>query len=203
MINHKHKLTFIHVGKCGGSTIMEALRDNDINFNHIHLEPAKYNSDKKYLISLRNPVERFVSAFYWRKHLVLGKQKDRFAGEYDFFQKYATIENVIQEDINLLQTQYIHHVKECIHYYLADFVDQCNSSNIRGIVCTENLSEDIKNIFNIKVEAHCKNNKKRKTKIKQETRECLKKYFYKDYLIVEKLNNLKLLTKKQYEILSK
>lgn len=163
-----NNFTFIHIGKCGGSTINSLLRKNHFNFNVIHIKREKYKSCKKYLIVLRNPVERFVSAFYWRKHLVSTSQKNRFHGEYEFFQKYSTIESLIQNDITILKKQYIHHLKEDIHYYLGDFFNQCDPSNIIGIVCTENLNKDIQNIFDIKVGGvHKKNNIKKKKNLKK------------------------------------
>ena len=205
MIN-SDKFTFIHIGKCGGSTIRTTLANNNINFDKLHvydMEGFKCQSDKKYLIVLRNPVERFVSAFYWRKYLVSEKQKNRFDGEYEFFQKFATIEDLIQNDISILQKQYVHHIKEDMHHYLGDFVNQCDPTNIIGIICTEILNKDFERIFNIKVQGHEKDNSKRKTELKEEDHKIVKQYLHKDYLIIEKLNNLKLLTGEQYEILSR
>jgi hypothetical protein len=211
--------TFIHIGKCGGSTIRSLLRENNLNFKCVHTTPktvrspshpspllkTEYNSDTKYLIVLRNPVERFVSAFYWRKFRVstIPRQRHRYAGEYDFFQKYTTVEDLIQDGITALQRQYVHHIKQDIHYFLGDFVDQCNPSNVIGVICTENLNKDIKNIFHIKVQSRKNDNSKRKTTLREGDRKFLKKYLYKDYLVIEKLNNLSLLSKKQYKILSK
>ncbi len=195
---------FIHIGKCGGSTITNTLINHNIKFDRVHAARPQYQSDKKYLISLRNPVERFVSAFYWRKRLVSTKQKDRFYGEYNFFQKFTTIEDVINNDITSLRKNYVHHIKEDINFYLGDFVNQCDPTNVIGIVCTENLNKDIENIFDIKVRGvHINSNKKNKKELQEKYRESLKKYLYKDYLIIEKLNNLKLLTREQYGILSR
>jgi hypothetical protein len=179
------------------------LRANNFNFNRIHVQKFRYKPAIKYLIVLRNPIERFISSFYWRKHLVLNGQKNRFAGEYDFFQKFTTIEGLIQNDITILEKQYVHHLKEDIHYYLGDFADQCNPNNIIGVICTENLNNDIENIFNIQAGVHKNNNSKNKKELKEEYGDFLKKYLYKDYLVIEKLNNLKLLSEEQYGILSK
>jgi hypothetical protein len=202
IINNK-PFIFIHIGKCGGSTIVNALRNNNIEFDRVHITRPQYHSDKKYLIALRNPVERFASAFYWRKYLVSTSQKDRFYREYDFFQKFTTIESLMQSDITILEKQYVHHIKEDIHFYLGDFVNQCDPTNVMGIVCAENLNKDFENIFNVKTESHINNNGKRNKGLKEEYRESLKKYLHKDYLVIEKLNNLKLLTREQYEILSR
>jgi len=206
-ITNNRPLIFIHIGKCGGSTITNTLNNNNIKFNRVHVTCPQYQSDKKYLIAIRNPVERFVSAFCWRKFLVSRNhepwQKDRFHGEYNFFQKFTTIESLMQSDITILEKQYVHHIKEDIHFYLGDFVNQCDPTNVMGVVCTENLNKDLENIFNIKNELHINNNSKSKKKLKEEYREPLKKYLHKDYLVIEKLNNLKLLTREQYEILSR
>lgn len=203
MINKDDKLTFIHIGKCGGSTICTTLKNNQINFDEVHVRSFKFQPDKKYLITIRNPVERFVSAFYWRKYLASDQQKNRFGGEYEFFQKFATIEDLIDDDISILQKQYVHHIKEDIHFYLGDFVNQCDPANIKGIICTENLNKDFERIFNIKIQKHEKKNSKRKKSLKEKDFRFLKKYLEKDYLVIEKLNNLKLLTTEQYKILSR
>ena len=200
------KFTFIHIGKCGGSTITQALIDSGLyrRCTHVHVEKPKYNSTEKYLIAIRNPIERFVSAFYYRKYQTtqLPKERYRFTGENEFLQKYATIEDLIQDDITTLQRQYVHHIKEDIDFYLGDFVDQCNPSNIIGIVCTKSLSKDLENALDVKPKV-LYNANKQKQKLKKESREFLKKYLYKDYLVIEKLNSLKILSREQYEMLSK
>lgn len=221
MINKDDKLTFIHIGKCGGSTVNTTLKNNQINFNLVHIGGCyidkygtngehtleriefKFQSEQKYLIVIRNPVDRFVSAFYYRRHLALGLEKNRFDGEYEFFQKFATVEELIENGISILQKQYVHHIKEDIHFYLGNIINELSPENVVGVVCTETLNEDIERIFNIKVELHERKNSNRKKPIKEKDFRFLKNYLNKDYLVIEKLNNLKLLTAKQYKILSR
>ena len=50
-------LTFIHIGKTGGSTIQTLL-----NLKQYHLN-RNYNYKNKFIIWVRNPIARFVSAF--------------------------------------------------------------------------------------------------------------------------------------------
>jgi hypothetical protein len=50
-------LTFIHIGKTGGSTIQKIL-----NLKQYHLN-KNYNFNNKFIIWVRNPIARFVSAF--------------------------------------------------------------------------------------------------------------------------------------------
>ena len=83
-------ITFIHIGKCGGTTIKRTLIDNAVKFRHIHLKRPEHEPDSKYLIALRNPVERFISAFYWRRFLLLSGQE---AGgkELEFYKEYKDL----------------------------------------------------------------------------------------------------------------
>jgi hypothetical protein len=51
------KLRFIHIGKCGGTTIVN-------NFNLIEYHHTNhYSNDENYIIWIRHPLKRFVSAF--------------------------------------------------------------------------------------------------------------------------------------------
>lgn len=49
---------FIHIGKTGGTTIESIFR-----FKKVHINKPKVKPGKKYVISIRNPIHRFVSAF--------------------------------------------------------------------------------------------------------------------------------------------
>jgi hypothetical protein len=56
-------LSFVHIGKSGGTTIHHLLKENKIDFKEYHMVVKNYNSNEKYIIWLRNPISRFVSAF--------------------------------------------------------------------------------------------------------------------------------------------
>jgi hypothetical protein len=68
-----NNLVVIHIGKCGGSTVVTELRSNNINFENIHVRNVKYEVNKTYVIIIRNPIQRFISAFNWRHYLVTNK----------------------------------------------------------------------------------------------------------------------------------
>lgn len=74
------KIIFIHVGKCAGSTIMRQLRSRLPVYVDIH-EMHCYNSneiirdlvnanlkDAIFLVTLRDPISRFISAYNWDRH---------------------------------------------------------------------------------------------------------------------------------------
>ena len=43
-------LVVIHIGKCGGSTVVTELRSNNINFENRHVRKVKYEVNKTYVI---------------------------------------------------------------------------------------------------------------------------------------------------------
>ena len=61
-------LVFIHIGKTGGSTINNILKEQ-IMFKEYHLK-KEYKPNEKYIIWIRNPLSRFVSAFNYTKYCV-------------------------------------------------------------------------------------------------------------------------------------
>ena len=62
-------LAFIHIGKTGGSAIYKILTEKKINFIEYH-NTQNYNINKKFIIWVRNPLSRFVSAFNYLYYLV-------------------------------------------------------------------------------------------------------------------------------------
>ena len=164
-------LHVIHVGKCGGSTITELINScNTVTsrYQHIyfsHVEGFKFFENCDYVLCLRNPIARAISAFAWRRKLVLvdshPNQVNRFSGELNVFQRYSnfaemlellylesddTLDQYVARDFNL-----IHHLRENIHFYLSPLENILSSSNLLGIICQETLSEDCLQLFGIHV----------------------------------------------------
>ncbi len=207
---------FIHIGKCGGTTLLTEFKNNKLLFNHIHLRKFNYNPKKSYVIVIRNPIKRFISAFYWRMYRVCDKkdQENKFKGEKQLLLKYKTINNYAENIYNengelnedfILPKKYIHHIVQDINYYLGDFLNKVNIKNIKAILLTENLNSDLNKHFNIQTNEQIYNNKKKKydTFLSEKGYNNIRKFIDKDYKCIDKLFELKLINEDQYKILSK
>ena len=201
-------LKLIHIGKCGGTTVDSILAQNNIRHENIHVKKPVFNSNDKYLIIIRNPIDRFISAFNWRYKLsVLDKiQGNRFLNEKNTLTKYNCVNNFAENIANFDENKtYIHHIHENINFYLYDFLKICKKENIIGIVTQENLEYDMKQIFNISSDNIHKNKNKTVTDkyLSKIGYDLLKQHLRKDYECIHKLFAMGCLTQKQYDILSK
>jgi len=211
------KFIFIHIGKCGGGSISKSLEEHGFEFSRLHLQEIKYINGNKYVISIRNPIYRFVSAFNWRTRIVcdgLGRsnQEYRFEGEKELLEKYKTVNNLaeslykadgeIQNDLSLREN-YIHHIKEDINFYIGNFLEECQNEDILGVITTETLSEDMKELFGTKrVPNEKKPTKKYSTYLSPLGYKNLAKYLQKDFDCVQALYHMNLISKSKYELLS-
>ena len=201
-------LKVIHIGKCGGSTLTSILNKNNLENERIHMKKPEFHTNDRYVIVIRNPIARFISAFNWRyKLVVLDKtQENRFAGEKNTLVQYDSV-NTLAENIGEfdVHTTYIHHIYEDIQFYLHDFLKQCKKENIVGVVTQENLYHDIQQIFNIcDANTHInKNDSKNDTYISTLGYDRLKQYLHKDYACIDRLYAMGCLTQGQYDTLSK
>jgi hypothetical protein len=198
---------FVHIGKCGGATVNKFCKINNIKHEVVHIRQCKFDSNKKYLILLRNPIKRFISAFNWRYKLVVDDkiQSNRFPGEKETLEKYKTVnnlaENICMFDVN---KTYIHHIKEDINYYIEDFLKKCKKENILYVMTTETLDQDLFDLFNIhnNLREHVHVNLNYDKNLSQAAYENLKKYLVKDYQCISKLYELGVLSNDKYNFLS-
>lgn len=214
--------TLIHIGKCGGSTVSSLLEAHRVRFQLTHMTRVRFDPAKRYVIVIRNPIQRFVSAFHWRYKLVVvdKTQNGRFRGEAETLEHYGSA-NKLAETIETfdIDKTYIHHIKEDISYHLRDFLADASSSNsssssdatgggyskkecIRGVITTEQLNEDVKALFGVDNTIHEKRNTLEKPALSSLGRANLRKYLEKDYECIDTLYKMGCLTKEQYAVLS-
>jgi hypothetical protein len=61
---------FIHIGKCGGTALLTAFKDQHVKLHNCHLVKPDFNPVHQYIIWIRNPLHRFSSAFNYSYALV-------------------------------------------------------------------------------------------------------------------------------------
>ena len=198
----------IHIGKCGGMTVSTLLSLRGIKHKAIHVRKPIFDSAHKYIILIRNPIQRFISAFNWRYKLVITDkaQENKFNGEKETLNKYRTVRNLAADISNFdINKTYIHHIKENINFYLGDFLTHCKKENIVGIITTENINYDMEQIFGkgIKHNIHIHKNKPDgNCELTDAEKAKLKSYLHKDYECIHKLYAMGCLTELQFNNLS-
>ena len=164
----KRQLQFIHIGKCGGSTLEKLLPDSPVIINRYssyyesHVNGVVVDSNCDYFFCIRNPIERAFSAFEWRKKLVLEdslpEQVGRFPGEARILRKYKSLGSMARllyrSDDRLNQVvardfRSVHHLRESISFYCRPLLDVLTPNNILGVVCQETLADDCLKILGV------------------------------------------------------
>lgn len=199
----------IHVGKCGGSTIRTLLNNNNVAYSLTHVEKVIFKPDMKYVIVIRNPIKRFISAFNWRYKLVI-TEKIRIPnhGEEELLEEYKNVINLIR-DIKKFEGKKITigHINKDISFYLDDFLKFCSNENILGVITMERLHEDYLKIFGPSVideNIHINNNGNGSgIELSDVEYENLKEHLKDDYDCIDRLYEIGCLSEEQYEILSK
>lgn len=160
------ELIYIHIGKCGGTSLWDAIQRSapvakrypSIRKVHVATPPISHDAD--YLIVVRNPIDRVVSAFNWRLKLVVtdGEQKDRFPGEFSVLTKYRSL-NALAEALykngvlvpsvaeDFLK---IHHLRESISFYLSDLLTVIRRKQVFAVMATEHLDADVERVLGVK-----------------------------------------------------
>lgn len=188
-------LIFVHVGKCGGGTIYEELLKRHAMFQWFHMrDDTPYYPHNKYLICLRNPVDRLVSAFYWRK-LELKDAED--TPEKEVLYKYSDVNDFVQ-DLHNVDISGIQHLKEDITFHLKWLLPHLKLEQIKMIVL-HTIREDMKREFDIDITIHKHNNSKGNAKLTPENRAILKKFLDHEYRTIQKIMDMGCLTDFQYE----
>ena len=217
-------LHFIHVGKCGGTSLTAAIkrsqivasRYEDVFISHVNGVVVVPGCD--YILCLRNPIQRAISAFSWRKKLVLvdqlPDQVNRFAGEKNVLQRYESLsdlgEHLYREhDGSLSQNvardfELIHHLREKISFYLAPLQHLINQSNLFGVIIQERFADDCRSLLGVEIhESGRKNHSKVETysAMSDRSKANLKRYLTRDYEAITRLWCQGLINDSGYQLL--
>lgn len=165
---HKKILNFIHVGKCAGSSIKTALNFLKINFIEYHCYDANLKLSNKFiansldnyfLLCVRDPILRFVSAFYWDFYEKILVQNQRgpdgiWKSLYDTFRKPNEVGEALSSDNEKIKRDaetFIFksnlHAEFSLSWYIKlENLKYLNSNNLK-IIKTENADKDFQDFL--------------------------------------------------------
>ena len=218
------RLQFVHVGKCGGSTIVKLLSvshvvaDRYASVYESHVDGVVIDSECDYLFCLRNPVARALSAFEWRKKLVLEdacpNQVHRFSGEANVLKSYGSLSSLARslygQDGRLQQHvardfDLVHHLRESISFYLNPLMGVLHSSNVLGVICQETLVEDCREILAVDASSVFERRNENRSLSVSDLDPIvlinLKRYLVQDYSCLSQLWSLGVLDDKKFSLL--
>lgn len=198
-------LIIVHIGKCGGSTVRTALKDSSFrksfkNVHSVHTSQPPILQKSKYLILIRNPISRAISAFNYRHQIVIKENKgSRFFNERKALLKYSSFNHLAENlysdnELNMQAAQdymSIHHLHEGISFYLSELLRSIRKEQIIGVIATEALDEDLKNLCGLGGVHKLNQGKSKKSlTLSKLARKNLHKFLYDDYQCIEKLLEL-------------
>ena len=214
-------MQFVHIGKCGGSTVEKLLRVSPVvsekysSFIESHINGVIVDSSCDYLFCVRNPIDRAFSAFEWRKKLVvedaLPDQVGRFPGERKVLIKYKSLgtmaRSLYKVDGRLDQAvardfHAVHHLRESISFYCRPLMAVITPANILGVVCQETLAADCTRILGVDVAELRERSNASKRCVDQDLDDAavknLKRFLVEDYQCLAALWSLGALSDQQF-----
>ena len=217
----KRQLQFVHIGKCGGSTVEKLLSVSPVVsekyslFFESHINGVVVDSNCDYLFCVRNPIDRAFSAFEWRKKLVvedaLPDQVRRFPGERKVLRQYQSLgalaRTLYRSDGRLDQAvardfHCVHHLRESISFYCRPLLGVLSPLNILGVVCQEALVPDCTRILGVDASGLRERSNASKRRIDQdldaEAVNNLKRFLVDDYQCLAALWSLGALSDQQF-----
>lgn len=177
----------------------------DLGVVGCHQHKPEHSEEYKYVITIRNPIKRFVSAYYWK----LEALETNAFGE-DCPEELAALKawgsanglaeslyddagNLNEEADSFIQkrwTKYMNHIGMDIDYYIGDLLQQIEPDDILGTIAVETMAQDISRVLGgePKELRHKKKNDKYPREISEKAYNNLKSYLESDYECLRKLD---------------
>ena len=157
------KLIFAQIPRCSTSIIISLIKKNlqdqsNIEFPNHYFKP-KFNKNYNYFISIRDPIERFASAYF---HLKNGQ----FITYYDdFFSMYPTIEKLAQEIFSKKAMSYVrlsHHLNEDLKSFIS--IEYLKKNLPTYLISHDSLLQDTEDFLKIRLGSNFFNSNNFKSK---------------------------------------
>lgn len=167
MIGPQTSFDLVHVGKCGGGTVVQELVPRGYQFEKFHLRRPVAAADRRFVILVRDPVARFVSAYNWRQ-LVMHEESFPAVGSEDpvkrlrhdteraFLSLFPDVNTFAEKlvaggtwDVSPITTlmQLIGHVPQGFAWYLDELLDRIEPGQLLGVLATERFADDFESLF--------------------------------------------------------
>ncbi len=219
--DQEDELVYIHIGKCGGQSLWDAIQRSPVvnqqfsSVIRVHVAEPPVLARSKYLIVVRNPISRAISAFNWRYKLVVEDEvkKDRASQEYQVLAKYGTL-NALAEalyDDGSLNDQVVEdlrsigHLRMDISFYLSKILPSVRSDQIFSVLTTEFLDSEVARELNIEDVKREHQNRPSVDLEKKHLSDCarsnLRQFLSEDYRAVEELLDLKGISGQRRDVL--
>jgi hypothetical protein len=211
MIPTSVRFDLVHVGKCGGATVATALQQAGYSFEHVHMRRPRVSPTRSYVVLVRDPMARFVSAFNWRRHRLShglspqGPKRDpiwrlKHESEWAFISMLESAEALAEQlvaepgfDVSPAITlmNLIGHVPQGFAWYLGRLLDEIVPSQLLAVVCQERLEGDMHDAFGIRpsVSQH-RDYPRLSEELSPLARANLMQVFSEEYRTLEKLRRL-------------
>jgi len=167
-------LYFVHIGKCGGSSLRRAVsksrivKNRFVGVQRFHFEKPIPNAKASYLFAVRNPIDRAISAFNYRRESIRRGGEEKHPGEREVFNSYPTLNELAEAVISnghvnegvFESWNRVHHLgDESIAFYLEDLMPTLSKEQVFGIVSVERFNEDSQRLLGVSP-GHRRNNRK-------------------------------------------
>lgn len=211
MISPETSFDLVHVGKCGGSSVAAELRAGGFKFEHFHLRRPVAISGHRYVVLVRDPVARFISAFNWRHHLLeqellpTSRQEDpivslRHRAEREFLLQFENVNAFAEQlvptgeyEVSAIRTMMglIGHVPQGFVWYLDGLLNRIEPEQLMGVISTEHLADDFQQVFGFRLAAERnRNDSPRGTSLSPMGRANLVRELEADYHMLDRLAEL-------------
>ena len=210
-------LVIVHVGKCGGRSLKKAIRRSvrmALRYSSIetwHTLSSVFPDGDEYVVVLRSPIRRALSAFDYRYKQVISKGTDPriFPGEEAALSRWSdfnSLAEALYRDGKAVESAMhdfsaVHHLgDETLHQYLDNLDTAVEQQKPITCIVTENLSEESKKFLRLRVgKSHQGVSFAVAPPVLTETaKENLRRKFASDYRALERLHHAGVLSRAQW-----